>query len=245
MYKPHPPLCPPVAVNSTRLQEVRDVIASAHKDCTPSEKLQFYNQWANQYEEDVTVLEYKAPRLAAEALASVCTVNRDSRLVLDVACGTGLVAEQLQHRGFLLFHGVDGSTGMLEVAKKKQLYQELRQCMLGKDSLPFGSEKYDVVMIVGALSDGQVPVSVLSELFRVTKPGGLMCLTTRSNISNLQYKAELEEALTDLQNRGLWEQILVQEVEQWEIAVSEKEVTQKSDYIPGVIYIYRKSGAYE
>lgn len=52
---------------------------------------------------------------------------------------------QLQHFGFNLFHGLDGSTGMLEIAKNKQLYQELKQCMLGEDSLPFDSGKMIVV----------------------------------------------------------------------------------------------------
>ncbi|XP_073523690.1 methyltransferase-like protein 27 isoform X2 [Phyllobates terribilis] len=179
------------------LQQVRDIIAAAHKDCSLSEKLQFYDRWATRYEE-------------------------------------------LQCCGFNLFHGLDGSAGMLAIAKKKDLYQELKQCMLGQEQLPNDSEKYDAVIIVGALSDGQVPVSVLSELLRVTKSGGFVCMTTRSNISNLQYKAELEEGISSLQSKRLWEQVLVQEVEQWEKATSDKEITQESDYIPGVIYIYRK-----
>ncbi|XP_066455868.1 methyltransferase-like protein 27 isoform X2 [Eleutherodactylus coqui] len=226
-----------------RLQQVRDVITAAHKSCSVSEKLQFYDQWAAQYEKDVSVLEYEAPHLAALALASVCRLNRESKLVLDVACGTGRAAEELQRCGFNLFHGLDGSAGMLEVAQRKDLYQDLKQSMLGKEQLPYDSEKYDAVIIVGALSDGQVPVSVLPELLRVTKPGGLVCMTTRSNISNLSYKAELEEEMSSLQNQGFCEQVLVQEVEQWEKATSEKEITQESDYIAGVIYIYRKMSA--
>ncbi|KAM9320287.1 methyltransferase-like protein 27 [Gastrophryne carolinensis] len=232
-----------MAAGGKSLQQVRDMVASAHKDSSKSEKLQFYNHWASQYEEDVCVLDYKAPRLAAAALASVCTVNRDSKLVLDVACGTGLVAEELQHFGFTLFYGLDGSSGMLEIAKNKELYQDLKQCLLGEDPLPVDSGKYDVVIIVGALSEGQVPVIVVHELLRVTKPGGLVCLTTRSNISNVKYKAELEKAMDALQSRGLWEQISLQEIEEWEKAVSEEEVTLKSDYISGVIYIYRKTAS--
>ncbi|KAG8590104.1 hypothetical protein GDO81_006634 [Engystomops pustulosus] len=153
------------------LQQVRDIIAAAHKDCSVLEKLQFYDQWATQYEEDVSILDYKAPHLAALALASVCPLNRESKLVLDVACGTGRAAEELQRCGFTLFHGLDGSAGMLEVAKKKTLYQELKHGMLGHEQLPYDSDKYDAVIIVGALSDGQVPVSLLPELLRVSKAG--------------------------------------------------------------------------
>ncbi|XP_075710221.1 methyltransferase-like protein 27 isoform X2 [Rhinoderma darwinii] len=225
------------------LQQVRDIIAAARKDCSLSEKLQFYDNWATQYEEDVSVVEYKAPHLAALALASVCQLNRESKLVLDVACGTGRAAEELHRCGFNLFHGLDGSAGMLEVAKKKELYQELKQSLLGPKQLPCDSEKYDAVIIVGALSDGNVPVSVLPELLRVTKPGGLVCMTARSSIPNLQYKAELEEEMSSLQNKGFWEQVLVQEEEHWMKVTSEREITQESDYIPGVIYIYRKMSA--
>ncbi|XP_069617534.1 methyltransferase-like protein 27 [Ranitomeya imitator] len=222
------------------LQQVRDIIAAAHKDCSLAEKLQFYDRWATRYEKDVSILEYKAPRLAAQALASVCPVNRELQLVLDVACGTGRVSEELQRYGFNLFHGLDGSAGMLEIAKRKDLYLELKQSMLGQEQLPYHSDNYDAVIIVGALSDGQVPVSVIPELIRVTRPGGFVCMTTRSNISNLQYKAELEKEMVSLQSKILWEQVLVQEVEQWEKATSDKEITQETDYIPGVIYIFRK-----
>ncbi|XP_063812251.1 methyltransferase-like protein 27 [Pseudophryne corroboree] len=232
-----------MAACDTRLQQVRDAIAAAHKECSPTEKRQYYDQWSGQYEEDVSVLEYKAPHLAAIALASVCKLNQKSKLVLDVACGTGLVAEELLRFGFKLFDGLDGSAGMLEVAKHKGLYQELKECMLGQGPLPSDSDKYDAVIIVGALSDGNVPVAVVPELLRVTKPGGLLCLTTRSNFSNLQYKCDLEKAMSDLQNKGLWEQISVEEVEQWERATSETEVTKDSDYIPGIIYLYRKTAS--
>lgn len=33
------------------------------------------------------------------------------------------------------------------------------------------AEHYDAVTVVGALGEGQVPISVLPELLRVTKPG--------------------------------------------------------------------------
>ncbi|CAH2219684.1 Williams-Beuren syndrome chromosomal region 27 isoform X1 [Pelobates cultripes] len=229
-----------MAASRRSLQQVREIITSAHEDCTPAQKLQFYDRWAQEYEEDVSVLEYNAPRLVAAVLASRCISNRESKLVLDVACGTGLVAQELLRCGFRLFHGLDGSARMLEMAETKKLYQELKQCMLGQGPLPSTSDFYDVVIIVGALSDGQVPVSVIHELLRVTKPGGLLCLTTRSNTSNLQYKAELEHELAALQSSGLCDCITIQNIEKWEKATSEQEVQGESDYISGVIYLYKK-----
>lgn len=70
--------------------------------------------------------------------------------------------------------------------------------------------------------------------------GGLICLTTRSNPSNLRYKAELEAALERLEKQGAWQKVLAQEVGNWERATSEEESTQGTGYISGVIYIYQK-----
>ncbi|XP_063299690.1 methyltransferase-like protein 27 isoform X2 [Pelobates fuscus] len=198
-----------MAASRRSLQQVREVITTAHEDCTPAQKLQFYDRWAQEYEEDVSVLEYNAPRLAAAVLASGCISNRESKLVLDVACGTGLVAQELLRCGFRLFHGLDGSSRMMEMAQTKKLYQELKQCMLGQEPLPSTS-------------------------------GGLLCLTTRSNTSNLQYKAELEHELAALQSLGLCDCITTQNIEKWEKATSKQEVQGESDYISGVIYLYKK-----
>ncbi|XP_023803756.1 formin-2-like [Cyanistes caeruleus] len=81
------------------------------------------------------------------------------------------------------------------------------------------------------------PVSVLP----VSCPtGGFLCLTTRSNPSNLRYKAELEAALGQLERSGAWQKLLAQEVEYWERATSEEESTRGNGYISGIVYIYQK-----
>lgn len=43
---------------------------------------------------------------------------------------------QLKKLGFGNFVGVDGSTGMLELATQSGLYQDLKQVMLGEEPLP-------------------------------------------------------------------------------------------------------------
>nr|XP_033778097.1 methyltransferase-like protein 27 isoform X2 [Geotrypetes seraphini]XP_033778098.1 methyltransferase-like protein 27 isoform X2 [Geotrypetes seraphini]XP_033778100.1 methyltransferase-like protein 27 isoform X2 [Geotrypetes seraphini]XP_033778101.1 methyltransferase-like protein 27 isoform X2 [Geotrypetes seraphini]XP_033778102.1 methyltransferase-like protein 27 isoform X2 [Geotrypetes seraphini] len=225
------------------LAEVKKVIMSAHESTTLEEKLQFYDRWALEYEQDVEVLEYRAPYLAAECLASVFPADRDSQTILDVACGTGLVAVELYRHGFCIFHGVDGSERMLQHAEQKRLYQELKLNILGYEPLAAPTDRYDAVITVGALSIGQVPLSVMPELCRVTKPGGFLCLTTRTNHSNLQYKSELEKRLQDLEGTGLWERVTVLEVQKWEKATSMEEASPDSDFISGAVYLYRKKVA--
>ncbi|KAM5131212.1 methyltransferase-like protein 27 isoform 2-T2 [Callospermophilus lateralis] len=150
--------------------------------------------------------------------------------------------DQLQARGFHQLHGVDGSPEMLKQAQACGLYQHLSLCTLGQEPLPSPEGTFDAVLIVGALSDGQVPCSAIPELLRVAKPGGLVCLTTRTNPSNLQYKEALEATLDKLEQAGAWKRLVAQTVDHWELATSPLEVAPgaKDGFISGIIYLYQK-----
>ncbi|KAM9729142.1 methyltransferase-like protein 27 isoform 1-T1 [Menidia menidia] len=189
-----------------------------------------------QNSEDVAVLEYRAPSLAANCISSHFSGAREAALVLDVACGTGLVAKQMKQYGFGQFVGVDGSEAMLDAARKNGFYRDLKQSLLGEEPLPSEWGLFDVVVIVGALSVGQVPVGAVRQLCKATKPGGYICMTTRSNQDNLEYKATLELELRQMEKEGLWTCVEVTEVDKWERAVSD----QEDGYIPGAVYLYKK-----
>ncbi|KAM9525539.1 methyltransferase-like protein 27 isoform 2-T2 [Guaruba guarouba] len=188
---------------------LRERVAAVHGGAGLSERLRLYDGWAACYEQDVAALEYRAPHLAAASLAFAFPAPPAEARLLDVACGTGLVARELHRRGFRCLHGVDGSAGMLERARSTGLYQELWQCILGREPLP-------------------------------APAGGFLCLTTRSNPSNLRYKVELEAVLEELERQGAWQKVLAQEVERWEKATSDEESTQATGYISGVVYVYWK-----
>lgn len=226
------------------LSEVQALVGASHNITDLARKLQFYDRWAPDYDQDVAALQYRAPRLAVDCLTQALPGPPHAALILDVACGTGLVAAELQARGFLQLHGVDGSPEMLGQAQARRLYQSLSLCLLGQEPLPSPEGTFDAVLIVGALSDGQVPCSAIPELLRVTKPGGLVCLTTRTNPSNLQYKEALEATLDKLEQAGAWERLVAQPVDRWELATSPLELapgTSATDgFISGIIYLYRK-----
>ena len=75
-------------------------------------------------------------------------------------------------------------------------------------------------------------------------PGGLVCLTTRTNPSNLHYKEALEATLEGLERAGAWQRLVAWPVDRWELATSELEVgpgTFDNDgFISGIVYLYRK-----
>ncbi|XP_023818589.2 methyltransferase-like protein 27 isoform X6 [Oryzias latipes] len=194
-------------------ENVKATILSAHESTTPREKVNFYNSWAKNYDQHVAVLDYRAPTLAADSVLPHFSGSRKSAALLDVACGTGLVAKQMKKHGFELFVGVDGSDAMLNEAKESGLYQDLKQCLLGEEPFPaLWAGFFDVVMIVGALSLGQVPVAVVRDLCEAAKPGGLICMTTRSNSDNLEYKTALERELQQMEKEGLWSCVEITEL---------------------------------
>ncbi|XP_069002293.1 methyltransferase-like protein 27 isoform X2 [Embiotoca jacksoni] len=218
-------------------ENVKKVILSAHKGSTAKDKVTFYNSWAENYDQDVAVLDYRAPSLAANTISSHFSGEREAAVVLDVACGTGLVAKQMKKHGFGHFVGIDGSEAMLEMARESGLYQDMKHSLLGEEPLPVHwAASFDVIVIVGALSVGQVPVCMVRQLCKSAKPGGYICMTTRSNQDNVEYKAALESELRQMEEEGLWTRVEVTEVKDWERAVSE----QEDGYISGAVYLYKK-----
>ncbi|KAK9536512.1 hypothetical protein VZT92_006287 [Zoarces viviparus] len=225
-----------MAAVSKTFEHVKATILAAHGGTEPGVKVNFYNSWAETYDQDVALLDYRAPSLAVNGISSHFSGDREAAVVLDVACGTGLVAKQMKRHGFGHFVGIDGSEAMLMLARESGLYQDLKQSMLGEEPLPVQKGLFDVVVIVGALSVGQVPVGVVRELCKSTKPGGHVCMTTRRNHANVEYKAALERELKQMEAEGLWTCVEVAEVEDWERGVSEEEV----GYVSGAVYLYKK-----
>ncbi|XP_030294735.1 methyltransferase-like protein 27 [Sparus aurata] len=145
--------------------------------------------------QDVAVLDYRAPSLAANSISTHFSGDREAAVVLDVACGTGLVAQQTKRHGFGHFVGIDGSQAMLEVARESGLYQDLKQCMLGEGQLPVQWGLFDVVVIVGALNNN-ISVKIL---FGKCKH---VFSSLHQHHDNLQYKASLERELKQMEEEG-------------------------------------------
>ncbi|XP_069730103.1 methyltransferase-like protein 27 isoform X3 [Phaenicophaeus curvirostris] len=73
---------------------LRERVSAVHGAAALPELLRLYDEWAARYEEDVAALQYRAPALAASALAAAVRGPPGAARVLDVGCGTGLVARE-------------------------------------------------------------------------------------------------------------------------------------------------------
>lgn len=93
------------------------------------------------------------------------------REVLEVGCGTGLLLETIA--GFASRAvGVDLSPGMLERARARNLEVEEASAT----SLPFDDASFDVVCSFKVLAHVREIQQAMTEMLRVTRPGGTLVL---------------------------------------------------------------------
>jgi demethylmenaquinone methyltransferase/2-methoxy-6-polyprenyl-1,4-benzoquinol methylase len=99
---------------------------------------------------------------------------RDGGRVLDVATGTGLVAEALLTRGFGVT-GVDQSPGMLAAARAR-FAGRVELVEASADALPFAAGSFDHLTFTYLLRYVDDPGATLAELTRVVRPGGTVAM---------------------------------------------------------------------
>ncbi|XP_078100614.1 methyltransferase-like protein 27 [Sander vitreus] len=230
--------------DDSRTENVVKTFIESCSDVDLQQRIKFYDQWAETYEQDHKLLGYSAPHQMVDFLNANFSGSREEVLVLDVACGSGWVTKLMTELGFRKFVGVDGSKGMLEQAAKTGLYQDLRQVLLGTEPLLGQTDAFDVVMIVGALRDGFVPVSAVRELCYAAKPGGYVCMSRvdLKSESGAKYKACLEKELQLMEDEGLWTHVISQEMNRYMINVYNDRKDQHDDqYLYGTMYLYRKA----
>ena len=99
---------------------------------------------------------------------------QDWHSVLDVACGTGLVAitvsDQIGPKGSVT--GVDINDGMLQIAKSKS--SQIKWDNSPAESLPYEDSSFDRVLCQFSLMYFENKEKALREMMRVLRPDGLL-----------------------------------------------------------------------
>ncbi|MEU7647085.1 class I SAM-dependent methyltransferase [Streptomyces huasconensis] len=117
------------------------------------------------------------PRAAAAAAAVLGLIPSETRTLLDVACGTGLVTRRLAARDGLWVTGVDATPRMVRMAADR-----VPGAVVLGDSrrLPFPDGAFDAVSTVWLLhllSGPEEASTVVGECARVLRPGGVYVTT--------------------------------------------------------------------
>ncbi len=160
-------LCEKVSDRLSWIYETRDKKSLENK----------YDAWAHLYDTELDQPYRTSPIQSARALQKVLSDKQAS--ILDVGAGTGMVGEALAELGYTNITAVDLSSEMLEVARKKQVYQALYQGDL-ENSLSFVEpNSFDAIISVGVFTYGHATPQALHNLFPLLKSGGYFVLTVR------------------------------------------------------------------
>lgn len=155
---------------------------------------EYYDDWAEDYDQTLAQWRYEAPEQAAARLRAA--LDTDS-VILDAGCGTGLSGKALAAAGFRTIDGMDVSRRSLEVAEQLGIYRSLAHVDMQKLPLPCRGGRYDGLVCVGVLTYVPDSSAILEEFCRIVKPGGVMILTQRSDLlAERDFPATLE-ALRD------------------------------------------------
>jgi len=118
----------------------------------------------------------------------------------DAGAGTGMLGDLLSEAGFRNMSANDLSPGMIEVARKKKIYDHCQVMELGKP-LSYASNVFAATTACGVFTPNHVPASSLDELIRITRPGGLILYTLRHDEEPADFAAKHQELI----DAGKWE----------------------------------------
>ncbi len=163
---------------SRRSQAAQD-LQSVYNAKDSQEAATLYDNWAEDYEQSILSWGYSTPAVTAWFFGRY--VRPKDGAVLDAGAGTGIMGQVLAPHGYHGLVGIDISDRMLELAREKGVYRELRQMELG-GRLDLPSDAFAAVVSTGAFAAGHAPPESFEELIRVTKPGGYLIFSVRTDV---------------------------------------------------------------
>lgn len=161
----------PIATHTLAAVSGRDVPARASEAYVR----RTFDSFAATFESRLAQLHYHAPSLVAEALAVSGAAPSHDLAILDAGCGTGLCGPLIERFARRLI-GVDLSAGMLEQARRKQVYHELVQEEL-TTYLSAHHHEFDVVVSADTLVYFGALEDVVVAATHALRPGGRFIFT--------------------------------------------------------------------
>ncbi|GFZ91673.1 demethylmenaquinone methyltransferase [Nesterenkonia alkaliphila] len=167
----------------------------ADLDKKPQDVASMFDQVAERYDLTNDVLSLGQDRRWRKKLTQALEVQ-PGEYVLDLAAGTGVSTLPFQQAGATAV-ACDFSLGMLQVGKRK--HPELSFVAGDGMNLPFADDSFDAVTISFGLRNIEDTLVGLSEMLRVTKPGGRLAVMEFSDPTfkpfNVLYNEYLMRAL--------------------------------------------------
>ena len=138
--------------------------------------IELFEELPRRYDELGAALSFWQDPRWRRAMVAAVDASSEQR-VLDIATGTGLVAEELVRRYRCRVVGLDQSAAMLGRARQKldrepALADRVELVEGEAERLPFGDAEFDHLTFTYLLRYVDDPAGTLAELARVVRPGG-------------------------------------------------------------------------
>ena len=172
-------------------KKVSDRLQWIHNNKNTDELRRKYDAWAALYENDLAhswLMPVHAARLLAQLQANQEIGQGSSKeiAILDAGAGTGKVGQALSQLGYSNITAIDLSIGMLEEARKKQVYHALHAANLEEPLTFCKPGTFDVITAIGVFTYGHVSPAGLYHLLPLLKPGGVFLITVRASNQLMQ-----------------------------------------------------------
>ncbi|MDX6741746.1 demethylmenaquinone methyltransferase [Actinocorallia sp. A-T 12471] len=155
----------------------------ADLDKKPSDVAAMFDDTAERYDLLNTLMTGGQDRVWRKAVARAVDARRGQR-VLDLAAGTGTSSAVLAEEGADVV-ACDFSLGMLQVGTRRQAGKAGLTFVAGDAlRLPFADGSFDTVTISFGLRNVADVTAALTEMLRVTKPGGKLVICEVSHPGN-------------------------------------------------------------
>lgn len=139
-----------------------------------------FDEVAPTYDKTNDLLSFGQSRLWRGIVAKAVD-PKSGQSVLDMAAGTGSSTAAFARPGVRLVAG-DFSEGMLAEGRKR--HPEIEFVFADATKLPFKAKEFDATTISFGLRNVVDVEAALSEMFRVTKPGGRIVICEFSKVTN-------------------------------------------------------------
>ena len=148
----------------------------------------YYDKWAINYDSKLLSWNYRAPLKSALILKS--HLVKPPKNLLDLACGTGMFAEQiLKFFPNISIHGIDISKKILLKAREKKKKKKLSCCNFDKNFLT--KDKYDLISCIGAMTYTKNPNNLLTNILKLTNKNGFFIFSHRTDLWEKQNYTQL------------------------------------------------------
>ena len=141
-------------------------------DKSPENIKKMFNEIAPKYDFMNNIISFGLHHIVKKIAVNKLTLKNDAT-ALDLCCGTGDISKILANKKWIKkVTGIDFSTTMLEIAKKKNYHNKIEYINADCLKLPFEDNFFDIITIFFGLRNIPDKEKAIKEIYRVLKPDG-------------------------------------------------------------------------